>query len=187
LLLIDAGGGSTQLVHGLADTPGWRASFPIGAVRLLERFRPADPPTANDWERCRSCLASAFGTTVRSALPAGLLSSSSSAPCLVATGGSATILARMALEANRFDRAQIERLSLSREAIAHTRERLWRATLAERRNIQGLPPNRADLILMGAAIIESFLMTFGFDRLKVSTRGLRFAAVAELASTPKAV
>ena len=47
----------------------------------------------------------------------------------------------------------------------------------ERKNIIGLPPNRADVILTGLAIYEATLQRFGFTELRISTRGLRYAAV----------
>jgi exopolyphosphatase/guanosine-5'-triphosphate,3'-diphosphate pyrophosphatase len=58
-------------------------------------------------------------------------------------------------------------------------DRLWALPLAERRQIAGLPKNRADVILTGVAIYEAVMEQFGFSELRVSTRGLRFAAVME--------
>jgi exopolyphosphatase/pppGpp-phosphohydrolase len=49
----------------------------------------------------------------------------------------------------------------------------------ERKRIVGLPPERADVMLTGAVIYESVMRGFGFDVLRVSTRGLRFAAVTQ--------
>jgi exopolyphosphatase/guanosine-5'-triphosphate,3'-diphosphate pyrophosphatase len=56
-------------------------------------------------------------------------------------------------------------------------ERLWNLPLAERREIPGLPKERADVILTGVLIYEAVMEAFGFAELRVSTRGLRFAAV----------
>jgi exopolyphosphatase/pppGpp-phosphohydrolase len=58
-------------------------------------------------------------------------------------------------------------------------EHLWSLPLEERKHIVGLPPNRADVILMGVAIYEAIMEKFGFSELRISTRGLRFAAVME--------
>jgi exopolyphosphatase/guanosine-5'-triphosphate,3'-diphosphate pyrophosphatase len=57
---------------------------------------------------------------------------------------------------------------------------LWSLPLAERKKLKGLPPNRADVILPGAVIFEMVLQVFGFQELRISTRGLRFAAVMDL-------
>ena len=58
-------------------------------------------------------------------------------------------------------------------------ERLWGLPLAARTHIPGLPAERADVILTGAAIYEAAVTQFDFETLRVSTRGLRFAALLE--------
>ncbi|MBI5772433.1 MAG: hypothetical protein HZA89_01670 [Verrucomicrobia bacterium] len=98
---------------------------------------------------------------------------------LVGTGGTSTILARMKLQTNVFNRAAIEQQRFRREEIRRETGRLWRLPLAARQQITGLPPNRADVILFGAAIYEAVMSELGFDELRVSTRGLRFGAVLE--------
>ena len=64
------------------------------------------------------------------------------------------------------------------EIVAH-RRKLWRLPLEERKEIPGLPKLRADVILTGVLIYEMVMEEFGFKQLRVSTRGLRFAAVME--------
>jgi exopolyphosphatase/guanosine-5'-triphosphate,3'-diphosphate pyrophosphatase len=54
---------------------------------------------------------------------------------------------------------------------------LWSLPLEQRRQLAGLPPNRADVILTGAVIYETVVEQFGFAELRISTRGLRFGAV----------
>jgi exopolyphosphatase/pppGpp-phosphohydrolase len=56
---------------------------------------------------------------------------------------------------------------------------LWKLPLAERKEIIGLPKTRADVILTGVLIYEMVMEEFGFKQLRVSTRGLRFAAVMD--------
>ena len=64
------------------------------------------------------------------------------------------------------------------QIVAH-RKKLWRLPLAGRKEITGLPKLRADVILTGVLIYEMVMEEFGFKQLRVSTRGLRFAAVME--------
>ena len=59
------------------------------------------------------------------------------------------------------------------------RKKLWRLPLAQRKEIPGLPKLRADVILTGVLIYEVLMEDFNFPELRVSTRGLRFAAVME--------
>jgi exopolyphosphatase / guanosine-5'-triphosphate,3'-diphosphate pyrophosphatase len=98
---------------------------------------------------------------------------------LVGTGGTASILARMELQATDFNRERIEATRLSRERVSWHVQHLWSLALADREKIVGLPAKRADVILTGAAIYEAVIEQFGFAELRVSTRGLRFAAVME--------
>jgi exopolyphosphatase/guanosine-5'-triphosphate,3'-diphosphate pyrophosphatase len=56
-------------------------------------------------------------------------------------------------------------------------EQLWSLPLEQRKRLVGLPPNRADVILMGAVVYETIFKQFGFPELRISTRGLRFGAV----------
>ncbi len=64
------------------------------------------------------------------------------------------------------------------QVVVH-RKNLWRLPLAERKEIPGLPKLRADVILTGVLIYEMVMEEFGFNELRVSTRGLRFAAVMD--------
>jgi exopolyphosphatase/guanosine-5'-triphosphate,3'-diphosphate pyrophosphatase len=98
---------------------------------------------------------------------------------LVGVGGAATILACMEAKLEAFDRARIEATRLSVARVSWHLERLWSLPLEERKKVIGLPRNRADVILMGVAIYQAVMEEFGFRELRVSTRGLRFAAVMD--------
>jgi exopolyphosphatase/guanosine-5'-triphosphate,3'-diphosphate pyrophosphatase len=98
---------------------------------------------------------------------------------LIGTGGTTSILARMEKKLARFDRDQIERAVLSFETVVAHRKNLWRLPLAARKEIAGLPKNRADVILTGVLIFEAVMAEFNFKELRVSTRGLRFAALMD--------
>ena len=98
---------------------------------------------------------------------------------LVGVGGTATILACMEAKLEAFDRARIEATRLSAARVSWHLERLWGLPLEERKKTIGLPRNRADVILMGVAIYQAVMEEFGFAEMRVSTRGLRFAAVMD--------
>ena len=68
---------------------------------------------------------------------------------------------------------------MTRAQLRRQRERLWSLPLGERKKIAGLPVDRADVILTGAAIYEVLMELFGLPDLRVSTRGLRFATVLD--------
>jgi exopolyphosphatase/guanosine-5'-triphosphate,3'-diphosphate pyrophosphatase len=179
LLILDVGGGSTEFIVGDGTRLTFRRSFPIGTVRLLERLAPADPPGAGELERCRTWLAEYLNREVRPHLGRELERFATDTLQLVGTGGTTTILTRIQKCMTTFDREQIEATRLSREQVRQQLERLWALSLAERREIIGLPPKRADVILFGAAIFEAVMEQFGLDPLRTSTRGLRFGAMIE--------
>jgi exopolyphosphatase/guanosine-5'-triphosphate,3'-diphosphate pyrophosphatase len=184
LLLLEVGGGSTQFIVGQGEAIHFRESFPLGAVRLLERFPHSDPPTPAELKACRDWLGEFLDGNVRSRLAPALRREVASharqhAVRLVGTGGTATVLARMELGLEDYDREKIEAVRLTRPQLQGWVARLWSLPLADRRHLRGLPPERADVVLTGAAIYAAVLEGFDFAALRVSTRGLRFAAVME--------
>ena len=180
LLILDVGGGSTEFIVGRGQHQHLACSFPLGTVRLLEKFPHGDPPAATEFAACHDWVVSFLSKEVRPHLEDVLHSDSLPGPLLlVGTGGSATILARMELRQAHFDREAIENVHLSVDRIKHLRAHLWSLPLAQRQEIPGLPRNRADVILMGIAIYEAVMVVFGIPQLHASTRGLRFAAVMD--------
>jgi len=177
VLILDVGGGSTEIIVGDNAVPQFRSSYSLGTVRLLEQLRPADPPGLRALLQCRLWLRDFLKAEVAPLLKPAL---NAQRPArLVGTGGTATILARIEFKLADFDRDKIEAASLTLENIRHELESQWQMTQAQREKIVGLPPNRGDVILTGAAIYESIMEQFGFDHLTVSTRGLRYWALLQ--------
>ena len=176
LLLLDVGGGSTEFILGHGQKKSFAHSFPLGTVRLLEKFPHSDPPTKAEFNAGRDWLKNFLHHEVRPQLEPALKNVAGEIQ-LVGTGGTTSILARIDQKLDRFDREKIERATLSFETVVAHRKNLWQLPLAERKEIAGLPKNRADVILTGVLIFEMVMAEFGFQELRVSTRGLRFAAV----------
>lgn len=179
LLIVDAGGGSTEFIAGRGAHAECRRSFRIGTVRLLERLRLPDPPGAADWSRCQDLIRDVFDREIVPVIDPALARLDRARLQLIGTSGTASLLACMEGRMATFDRERIDAARLTREAVRLRREQLWSLPLAERRRVPGLPEDRADVILTGAAIYEAVMATFGFPVLRVSTRGLRFAALRE--------
>jgi exopolyphosphatase/guanosine-5'-triphosphate,3'-diphosphate pyrophosphatase len=184
LLLLDVGGGSTELILGQGEHKHFQESFPLGTVRLIEKLPHSDPPKPEQLTACRGWLRSFLQKEVQPRLGSELnweskVYSTGSGVQLVGTGGTTSILARMELNLDDFDRDKIEAARLSLARVRWHVEHLWSLPLAERQKIVGLPTKRADVIMTGTAIYEAVMEVFGFAELRVSTRGLRFAAVME--------
>jgi exopolyphosphatase/guanosine-5'-triphosphate,3'-diphosphate pyrophosphatase len=182
--LLDAGGGSTEFILGQGEHKHFRQSYPLGAVRLLEKFPHSDPPKPEELAACREWLKSFLSSKVRLELEPALrrevkIHEQHHAVELVGVGGTATVLARMENGMDDYDRERIEAARLSFKKVQGWVEQLWSLPLAERRQIQGLPKERADVMLTGVLIYETVMEAFEFAELRVSTRGLRFAAVMD--------
>lgn len=179
LLILDVGGGSSEFILGQGFVQKFRESFHLGTVRLLERFHVSDPPLQSEWSACRLWLGEFINSHVSPVLTPRISDFASGSIQLVGTGGTTTILGRMQLQMETFDRGALDSLRLSREDVCRHTERLWQLPLEERRTIPGLPASRADVILAGSAIFAAVMEYFEFADLCVSTRGLRFAAVLD--------
>jgi exopolyphosphatase/guanosine-5'-triphosphate,3'-diphosphate pyrophosphatase len=180
LLLLDVGGGSTQFILGQGERTHFAHSFTLGTVRLMEKFPHSDPPTRGEFTACRDWIKSFLKSEVRPQLELALRREEHSKEILlVGTGGTTSILARIELKLDRYDRARIEAARLDLEQVKAHRRHLWSLPLAKRKEITGLPRLRADVILTGVLIYEAVMEEFGFTQLRASTRGLRFAAVMD--------
>jgi exopolyphosphatase / guanosine-5'-triphosphate,3'-diphosphate pyrophosphatase len=179
LLLLDVGGGSTQVTLGQAGRMSLHGSFAIGSVRLLEQRPPSDPPQPGELAACRAWVRSFLRAEVRPKLGyAGHLGAGAPpGTLLVGVGGTASILGCMEAKLETFDRARLESTRLGAARILWHLEHLWSLPLAERKHLIGLPKNRADVILMGTVIYQAFMDEFALNELQISTRGLRFAAL----------
>ncbi len=165
-LVLDVGGGSTELT-----TMSERTSIDVGSVRLTERHLRSDPPAP-------SALAAA-AREVRDLLPA--LEPSS------AVGVAGTITTLAALELGGYDHDRVHGYQLSRAAAERQLERLASLPLAERRELPGLEPERAPVIVGGALIVCNVLDRYGLHGLEVSERDLLHGAALEAAQLPEPV
>ncbi|MDB6018044.1 MAG: Ppx/GppA phosphatase [Pedosphaera sp.] len=184
LLLLDVGGGSTEFILGQGEHKHFRHSFQLGTVRLMEKFPHSDPPTPQELAANRQWVADFLEKEVRPKLGPALrrekkLDSERRPVQLIGTGGTTTILARMEAQLDTFDRERIEATRLRLAQVRTHVERLWSLPLAERTNIIGLPKKRRDVILPGVVIYEGVMQAFEFNELRISTRGLRFAALMD--------
>ena len=94
LLLLDVGGGSTEFILGHGAKKSFAHSFPLGTVRLMEKFPHGDPPTRGEFAKCRDWLKNFLHAEVRPQLEPALKNESGEIR-LVGTGGTTSILARI--------------------------------------------------------------------------------------------
>jgi exopolyphosphatase / guanosine-5'-triphosphate,3'-diphosphate pyrophosphatase len=177
LVIVDVGGGSTQIIFHAGDGNLSHHSYRLGAVRLWEQIQPSDPPLPAELERCHQWLEDFIDRHIRPDLSGVLLASHHVKALLVAIGGTSTVLALMHRQLTTFNRSMIEDTVLTLDQVQKQLQELWHRSLLERRQAIGLPSNKADVILTGVAIHESLMRFFKFNKLYTSTRGLRFGAI----------
>jgi exopolyphosphatase / guanosine-5'-triphosphate,3'-diphosphate pyrophosphatase len=170
-LVIDIGGGSTELVIGTGREMTFHVSNQAGVVRQTERHLHSDPPTS---EQC-----DALAQDVREVLSAGVPEKwRRDVGHAIAVAGTATSMASIAQELEPYDPEKVEGYVLSDAHCRSILERLAGMTLSERRGVRGLHPDRAPTIVAGALILLETLALFGLREVEVSEHDiLRGAAL----------
>ncbi len=158
VLVIDIGGGSTELILG-RSAPDVAHSMDIGSVRLHERHLRSDPPTAQEVAACVADIDAALD-----ACPVDV----PAAATVVGVAGTVTTVAAGVLDLPAYDRDAIDQRVLSVDAVHATVDRLVAMTVAERLGLPFMHPGRADVIDGGALILSRVLRRAGADSLVVS-------------------
>jgi exopolyphosphatase/guanosine-5'-triphosphate,3'-diphosphate pyrophosphatase len=172
LVVIDIGGGSTEVIVSEAGRIVSRVSLPLGSVRLTEAFITGDPPADAEIAKLDGAIAERLRD-----LPPRPAAGGSWA--LVGTAGTVTTLSAMALGLRDYDPALVHGHRLERASLEAQVARLARATQAERETIPGLDPRRADVILAGAHILLAFVRRLDVASVIVNDRGIRWGLLYE--------
>jgi exopolyphosphatase/guanosine-5'-triphosphate,3'-diphosphate pyrophosphatase len=168
-LVIDIGGGSTELVVGRGGCPEFHVSLQAGVVRHTERHLASDPPTARE----RTELADDVRDALAAAVPGA---DRLSARVAIAVAGTATSLAAIAQELEPYDPGRVHGYVLARGDCELILARLAAMPLAERRKVPGLHPDRAPTIVAGVAILLEGLRAFGLEEIEVSEHDILWGA-----------
>lgn len=172
IFILDIGGGSAEWVQGKHGKLERRISLPLGAVRLRERFLhhyPVDPDTA-----------ALLVETVREQLRHPLAHYEIGERRLVATGGTATCLAAIHKVLPDFDPRRVDHSTFTLEQVRALLVRFTGKSLHALKQIPGLPPKRADLIIPGSAVLIATMELLKAKRVSISVRGLRYGVLTEL-------
>ena len=195
-LVLDVGGGSTELswldlrAGGLSVEPRrlahWRLpikawlSVPIGVVTLAERFPEASPGDP-DWFRDMVDAVKGELERFRRADELRPVFEAGKAH-LVGTSGAITSLAGLHLELTRYDRSRVDGLWMTRSECEAVATRLAGLSHVERAAQPCIGPDRADLVLAGAAILQAVQEVWPCERVRVADRGLREGLLLSLMS-----
>jgi exopolyphosphatase / guanosine-5'-triphosphate,3'-diphosphate pyrophosphatase len=169
-LVVDIGGGSTELVVGSGRKISFHDSLQAGVVRHSERYIASDPPTAGELE--------ALATDVR-----GLIEDSVGAGVEarhgIAVAGTPTSLAAVEMELEPYDPSQVHGRVLALPSIQRMLSRLASAPLAERVDIPGLHPDRAPTIVAGVVILVETMRAFRLEEVTVSEHDILYGTALQ--------
>jgi exopolyphosphatase/guanosine-5'-triphosphate,3'-diphosphate pyrophosphatase len=171
-VVIDIGGGSTEIVIGAGHEANFHVSTRAGVVRQTERHLSSDPPTEPELDQTRE--------DVRSVLLEGIPAERRNVvEQAIAVAGTATSLAAIAQGLEPYDPDEVHGYVLSRAECEETLGRLASLPLAERRDVPGLHPDRAPTIVAGIVILIEVLKLFDLHQVEISEHDiLRGAAVS---------
>jgi len=177
LLVIDIGGGSTEFILGKENGVSRAVSIDVGSVRLTERFLRCDPVRTDEVAAMSAAVeAHLAGITHEIAAQAGSLT-------LVGIAGTFTTLAAIEKKLARYSHSQVHGSVLSLAEVKRQVAMLQERTIAERKQIIGLEPKRADVIFAGAYLIEKIMDLFGARQVIVSDQGVRYGLLHEAAKS----
>ena len=166
-LVVDIGGGSTELVLVGDDGIEQSVSTEAGSVRLTERFLASDPPHGEELALC--------DTHVRSLLPQLAVDR--------AIGVAGTITTTAAIELGGAD--DVHGHVLARESVVEVLNQLAELPLDQRRRVRGLAPARAPVIVAGLVVLDAILTRYALSEITVSERDLLHGVAIEAAKLPE--
>ena len=169
LVVFDTGGGSTQFTFGRGVTVDEQFSVNVGAVRLTAEHGLGGPLGAEQLQGALATIAAEFGC----------LDGRQKADALVGMGGAMTNMTAVMLGLAVYDPDAVQGSLLSRTEVDRQIELLRTRDVPARRQIVGLQPKRADVILAGACVVHTVMDKLGFDALTVSDRGLRHGVLID--------
>ncbi len=173
-LVVDIGGGSTELVIGDADEVDFYASLQAGTVRHTERHVAHDPPEPGELEE----LANDVRSLIDEALRGAALSQANAG---IGVAGTPTSLAAIEQELDPYDPELVHGYRLSLASIQRMCSELSAMPLAERLEVTGLHPGRAPTIVAGVVILIQVMRAFGLDEIEVSEHDILWGAALEAA------
>ncbi len=175
-LLVDVGGGSTELVLADGDGVAFHTSLDLGCVRLTERFLASDPPTAAELAECRAAVRALLGERV----PETVRPTSA-----IGVAGTVTTLATLELGLADEDPEILHGHRLRAPWIEDELARFARLPVAEIALVPGVHPSRAPVLVAGIALVAEVLAHFGLAELEVSERDIMHGGALAAAELPE--
>ena len=170
LVVFDTGGGSTEFIYGKGTEMIKRFSVNLGAVRITENYLKSDPVTPEEVKAAIAQIDKEFAEAGVEGRPKQL----------VGMGGTVTSMGAVKHKMVKYDPAVIQGSKLLKKDIEEQIAEYSKRTIEQRKELPGLQPKRADVILAGACILKVITDRLGADGLTISDRGLRHGLAFDL-------
>lgn len=178
VVVVDVGGGSTEVIAGEAGGKPVRAhSFNVGCRRVTERFLHSDPPAPEELEQAARWIAEEFASYIAELQDAGQLDAR-----MVAVAGTATSIVSMREEMVEYDSKRVHRSVVTRADVDAMLDRLAAMTVEERKQVVGLNPNRAPVIVAGVLILQQLMNLAAVSEFTVSETDILHGIIMSQAS-----
>lgn len=174
ILIVDIGGGSAEVIFSHKRRIAFASSKPLGAVRLKASFLQDDPPGDSQLQQLQDYIHEKLA-------PARRRLGSRRPNRTIATSATAAAIARAVHKIPRSKRDLADKLRVPRARLRQLYESLSRKTLQERRQIVGIGPRRAEVVVPGCAVLLRILEEFRLPSFYYSRAGVRDGVIADLA------
>ncbi|MEI6848236.1 MAG: Ppx/GppA phosphatase family protein [Chlorobiaceae bacterium] len=164
-MVIDIGGGSTEISMGSLSGVTESISLNIGSVRFTERFFTSQPPLQKEVDAAKA--------EIDKQLTSNILPFFSAREQAYGVAGTVTTLAQVSMEMKHFDALKVHNYALKYFDVHKLLEQFKEKKHQEIIEL-GIPEGRADVIVMGTLILHQFMRLLGIGEIKVSIQGLRF-------------
>ena len=165
IIVVDAGGGSTEVIAGMAGSEPDRVhSFNVGCRRVTERFFSADPPEASSVREARAWMHEEFTPYFEELRADGLLDGSR----MVAVAGTATSAVSMHKQMEVYDSSRVHLSPMGVDSLEEMAARLGSIPLEQRQHVVGLDPKRAPVIVAGLLGLLEVMRAGGFSEYTTS-------------------
>ncbi len=172
-IVLDIGGGSTEIIAGLGGKePELFHSFNVGCRRITERFYRHDPPLDEEIRASRDFIHALISDYMSKVRKDHLKCSK-----IIAVAGTATTLVAIKKHMKVYDPSQVHGSVISLQNVEVVGGHLSSVGLEERKEVVGLQPQRADVIVAGMVILEEILHILQADSFIVSETDLLYGAL----------
>ena len=166
-IIVDIGGGSTEIVLASGEVIEGVYSTPLGAVRLTEQFGNGEngTPSPNGFDDMLAAIDRCLRKTVPKPFFVPHL--------LIGSGGTFTCLGEMMMAGKGQQNLPVRGYTVTRAQVSHLLDRLRKMPVKTRKGMPGLSPDRADIIVAGLAVIDRLMLRFHVNALQIHSRGVR--------------